>query len=141
MTRDEFEEWLFLMEDEIEGLIRESDRGDRKLFDFSVNTIPDFEQLVLRTFPTVEAAKGYENRFKLDRLARYLGQTIRKNASGKWDVELQDTDYAFFELPIIRTPVGVYCPLTLTIATTDRRTGKYLSKIFNTIQRRLDEAQ
>jgi len=94
-------------------------------------SLPALESIVLSEFETVDAALGPANTRRVDRLARYLGEVFRTTLGGEWGIELKDEKDAYFGLPVVKTPVGIYCPLALVTATVDRRRGIYLSGIMS----------
>ena len=119
--RDDFEIWLSDMDAPIQTL-----RADHPDLSGDPKSLPALEFIILSEFETVDAALAPANARRIDRLARYLGEVFRTTLGGKWDIELTDVKDAFFGLPVIKTPVGTYCPLTLVTATVDRRRGDYL---------------
>ena len=76
----------------------------------------------------------------LDGVARYIGETYRKQLGGRWQIRLDDPKYAFFGLPELTgfserpTPIS---PHSLATAMTDRRSGTYLRTILENTRKRL----
>ncbi len=136
ITRDDFETWLFHMDAELDAFMRELPPSSAQNLDYSIESIPIFEKMVLKKFSSITEAISPENKILFDRLSRYLGQTIQKTLEGKWDIELNDSKDAYYQLPVIATPTGIKCPATMITATIDRNTGKFLEKVLRATQRR-----
>ena len=71
--------------------------------------------------------------------ARYIGEAIRKNVGGFWDIDLDNRNDAYFGLPVVTgfsSPPTPVFPFTLATASADRRTGKYISTVVENLQRR-----
>jgi hypothetical protein len=70
------------------------------------------------------------DKYLLDRLACYVGETLRKKMGGIWTLECGDTDDAFYGLPVVRREgKAPDCPLTIVTAALDRRRGDYMQTI------------
>lgn len=139
MTRDDFEEWLFEVDDKIEQISSYSDAFKIDLSNLDIDEIEKLENFILNEFDSFESIKAYQSRFLLDKIAVFLGEALRLRAGGKWDIVLDEPDYAFNGLPIVRTSVGVYCPITLVTTTTHKRTGRYLKNVFGGVDDFLEE--
>lgn len=128
-TRDDFELWLVRMDDELEALKMQVPRKLRANLDFSIASLRKLEAWILANYATIESLVRDEEGMVLDRLARYIGETLRKATKGKWDIELTNKKDAYFRLPVVVSAAGVECPVTLATASVDRRTGKYLEGV------------
>lgn len=129
LTRDDFEQWLFDMSDELDSFHMQYPYSN-----FSIKSIGDFENFVLEKFSTVNEAIDPKNKKLLDRMSRYLGEVIRREFDGRWDIELSDKDDAYYQLPVVRTPKGIRCPITMITTAIDRNNGflgKILAKLKN----------
>jgi hypothetical protein len=74
-----------------------------------------------------------------DGVARYVGETLRRNMGGHWSIAFDDPKAFNYGLPSLTGFKGensVLTPLTLATASTDRRTGKYLRGILENIKKR-----
>jgi hypothetical protein len=68
----------------------------------------------------------------------FIGELFRKNLGGKWDIDLEDSNNAFLNIPTIHIPkAGAQCPSTLVTACVDRRKGDYIEIIYNIKKRRV----
>ena len=70
-----------------------------------------------------------------DALARYIGEVFRKNIGGKWNIVLDDPNYAYVGLPQLNYPTPV-CPFTLLTASIDRNRGDFLRMVYINTKKR-----
>jgi hypothetical protein len=124
---EEFQVWLaneVEVRDELEALIG-SELG---LDEGSLDTL---EAYLLHRYARPEDALRPDERDVLDAAARHVGLVILLNVDGtKWDIDLDDENALYYRLPVIRFSDGTAdCPLSLTTASLDRRTGNYLRTV------------
>jgi hypothetical protein len=122
-TRAEFELWLaneVEVREELEQLM-----GTTLEFDF--DSLDVVESFLLERYPTLEAALKLDARPVLDAAARHVGLVMVLNLEGAhWELQLEP-DAMYLGLPIIRLADGAEeCPLSMTTAALDRRSGSYL---------------
>ncbi len=137
MTWDEFEYWRFHFEDvmqEFEAFVPEALAAK---LDRSVESLDALEAWLLEKYDSPEAILTLDQRGVLDGASRYVGETYAAHIGGKWQIDVEDTDDAFYGLPVIAYLGGSDCPLSLVTASLDRRTGTYLSNILRNKMRRL----
>jgi hypothetical protein len=138
--KDDFEYWLFEMDDALEQFVEGVAEPTRSRLDFSVTSLDALEAWTLERYTSPEELMKPEAKQVLDGLARYIGETFRKQIGGHWRIRLDDEKYAFFGLPELtgfserQTPV---CPHSLATAMTDRRNGNYLRTILENTKKRL----
>ena len=138
--RENFEEWLFEMDDALEGFLDGIGEPTRSQLDFSPASLDRLEGWVLERYSSPEDLMKPEAKPVLDGVARYIGETYRKQIGGRWQIRLDDPKYAFFGLPELTgfserpTPI---CPHSLATAMTDRRSGTYLRTILENTRKRL----
>jgi hypothetical protein len=138
--REDFEEWLFEMDDALEQFVESIGEPTRSQLDLSPASLDVLEAWVLERYGSPVELMKPEAKQVLDGLARYIGETFRKQIGGRWQIRLDDPKYAFFGLPELTgfserpTPV---CPHSLATATTDRRNGTYLRTILENTKKRL----
>lgn len=141
--RENFEEWLFEMDDALEQFVEGIAEPTRSQLDFSMASLDALEAWVLERYGSPEELMKPEAKQVLDGLARYIGETFRKQIGGRWQIRLDDPKYAFFGLPELTgfserpTPI---CPHSLATAMTDRRNGTYLRTILENTKKRLAKA-
>ncbi len=131
---DQFEHWLFDMDDALSAFVGSLDRETAVALDFAPPSLEPLERTLLDRYTDVEATRPSAEAAMLDGAARYVGETFRKNLGGKWFIDFRDPLNAFFGLPQLAGLHGQttqICPLTLVTASLDRRTGKFLRTIYN----------
>ena len=136
-TRDDFEMWLFDMDARLEGLVSRLPDSVAEQLDYSLESLDAIEGWLLQEFESVSAALDDTAKEVSDEISRYVGETIRKNAGGKWDIELEDEKNAYFKMPVLQKPdAWTECPASLVTAAVDRRNGKFISTVLNALLRR-----
>ena len=138
--REHFEEWLFEMDDALEEFLDGIDQPTRSLLDLSPASLDVLEAWVLERYSSPEELMKPEAKQVVDGIARYIGETYRKQIGGRWQSRLDDPKYAFFGLPELtdfsQNPTPI-CPHSLATALTDRRSGTYLRTILDNTKKRL----
>lgn len=138
-TREDFDYWVADMDDALEHFIGTLPSEVRATLDYSIRSLDHLERWILENWPSPRAMLAPEEAPRVGGAARYIGETIRKNVGGYWDIDLDNRNNAYFGLPVVTgfsaqpTPVA---PLTLATASADRRTGKYLSTVVENLKRR-----
>lgn len=126
---DDFDAWLVAMDDKLEQLMDELPVEVSEALDYSPASLSVLEGWLLQNFATMEAVVE-KDRYLLDRLSCYVGETYRRALGGQWTVDFSDPDNVFCGLPILVNDVGGHrCPLTLVTASLDRRRGNYWETI------------
>jgi hypothetical protein len=126
-SREEFQTWLardLEVRDELYALMgREPSPG--------IDSLDELEAFLLGRFPGPAAAVALEHRGITDAAARHVGLVFVLNVDDAvWDIELDNEAALFYRLPVIRFADDAQeCPLTMTTAALDRRTGDYLRTI------------
>jgi len=130
--REDFEYWLADMDDAIERFFDSVPSEIRGRLDFSPGSLDVLEAWILERYASTDAMLARSESRVADGLARYIGETFRKNIGGRWELRLDDPKYVFYGKPQVTgfwdkpTPV---CPLPLATASADRRTGQFLSGV------------
>ena len=128
--RDQFEHWLFAMDDILEDFIANFP-GDKQSLDYSPESLKVVEQWLMDSFATIEDAEEEAGKIPLDRAARYIGETYRRNLGGKWNLHLKNPKYVHYGIPelidMAHVPVKV-CPLFEATTAIDRREGDMMTK-------------
>lgn len=135
-THEDFEDWLMFMEGTIQQLMLEVPGELASSLNYAPAALDLLESWLMGRFPSTQAILQPENNWLLDRLARYVGETFRRNAGGEWDIELTNERDAFFGLPVIKKQGSwVECPASLVTASLDRRRGNYMRTILDNLSR------
>ncbi len=129
--KEQFEYWLFDMDNVLEEFISKY-QSENLLLDYSLASLDGIENLILKSFDTIEELKKKEYSHFYDELSRYVGETFRKNAGGKWKLDIERESNAYYNLPILDYPTPA-CPHRLVTACIDRRTGVFFSTILTNI--------
>lgn len=133
---DQFQFWLMEMSEAIERFFRSIEPDVAARLDFSPESLKELENLALATYPHIDDLKKPSESKMVDGMARYVGEVFRKNLGGKWFIDYSDEKNAFYGLPQLKEMKGQrtqICPLTLVSASTDRRSGEFITKVFNNI--------
>jgi len=138
--KEDFEHWLFEMDDALERFLEGIEEPARSQLDLSLTSLDVLEAWVLARYRNPDELMKPEERQVLDGVARYVGETYRKQLGGRWQIRLDDPKYAFFGLPELtgfsERPSPI-CPHSLATAMTDRRSGTYLSTILENTKKRI----
>lgn len=128
-TREDFEYWLASMDYFLEELIAQFPIDKQAHLNYSIESLDFIESWILPKYASSEEMLHPKESKQVNRIACYVGETYRKQLGGKWDIELNDTEFVFFGLPILKGEYDSECPLSLTTATANRRTGSYLRTV------------
>lgn len=136
LSQDEFEVWLFEMDDELDVFISETAAEIGNKLDFSEESLDILEDWMLARYKTVDELMADSQKIIWDRIARYIGETIRKKYNLIWKIELQRPNDVYYGLPVMTDKKGknnYECPHSLATATVDRREKGYLRMVFGAV--------
>lgn len=126
--RDMFEYWLIHMPFALDEFLDSFPDDIRQVLDYSVESLDVLEKWILDKYPSGEAM--LDDRYVWDKIGRYIGTTFRKHIGGKWDIELDNPNKAFFRIPILVDHKGPHnvniCPFALATASANRRSLGFL---------------
>jgi hypothetical protein len=135
-SQDDFEAYLMFMDDTIVQLFDYLPEEVAQQLDFTPESLVPLEKWLLGKYDSSKAILQPSENWALDRVAKYVGQTIRKTAGGEWHIELENPNYAYYRLPEIRNGRGgTECPVTLVTAAMDRRRGDFMKTIVQNMTR------
>jgi hypothetical protein len=140
--KEQFDYWLFDMDDALERFLAMFAPDVRPRLDYSEESLDVVEHWILERYSNPKALTAVSARDVLDGLARYVGETFRQQVGGHWEIRLDDPQYVYFGLPQLTgysdkpTPI---CAHSLVTAATDRRTGSYLRTVLRNVKRRLQQ--
>lgn len=141
-AREEFEYWLFEMDDELEKFLSSIQPLAGGNLDFSPGSLDILERWMLGRYPNTTRLLEPSEKHVLDGAARYIGETFRKQLGGYWDISLDDPNYVYHGIPQLTgfgenpTPL---CPHSLATAAVDRKTGNFLRTVLENAKRRLSD--
>lgn len=133
VTRDDFDMWVFHMDDALAEFFERLPHGVRERLDYSPQSLDALEAWLLEQYPNPRALMQPSESHVLDGAARYIGETFRKNAGGHWTIDLDDQKNAYFGLPVLTGYRSPAAPISLATASTHRRTGSYLRTVLENI--------
>jgi hypothetical protein len=128
--REQFEAWLAVMDQRLRDFERELPPAVASRLDGSADSLDALESWLLDRYDSPESMRADGEWGRVNGASRYLGEVIRRELGGEWDIELDKPDSVVARVPIIRragtagtTPIA---PIFELSAATDRRTGRYL---------------
>lgn len=131
-SRENFELWLFEMDDALERFVALVPTELNVKLDFSLDSLDAIESWLVERFSSHQELLSAANKALHDGLARYIGETFRRSLRDvKWSIRFDDEKFAFFGLPILIDGQSntVVCPHTLTTTAIARRSGTFLSAL------------
>ena len=140
ITEEQFEYWLADMDDALERFFATLPDEVRNQLDYSPQSLDVLEKWLLSKYSKMDELQRPSESRALDGMARYVGETFRKNLGGHWEIRLDDPKYVYYGMPQITgyspkpTPEA---PLTLVTAAVDRRRGNYWSTILANMKKSL----
>ena len=106
--------------------------------DYSIVLLKVLELWIKQNYNSVEEMKA--KTAHLDGCARYVGEVIRKQLGGKWDIDLERPDNVFYGLPIMVGDVyGSDCPLSLVTASMSRSNDDFIFTIVGKMKNRMQK--
>lgn len=127
-----FNEWVFDTDNALDLFFKSLPAETADKLDYSVASLDLIEDILLKRYMDFDETKDAKEMHWIDRASRYVGETFRKNIGGHWDIILEDEKNIFYNIPVItgyKEKATPYCPLVLCTASTDRRTGSFISSI------------
>ncbi|MBP7010416.1 MAG: hypothetical protein KBC66_11560, partial [Kiritimatiellae bacterium] len=77
---DDFEHWLYAMDDALQRFISDLDESIALKLDYSEKSLETIESLILKQYTSVERILIPEESYRLDGLARYIGEIFAKQS-------------------------------------------------------------
>ena len=133
-SEEQFQYWLAHMDDALDEFLSRLPTEVRDRLDGSPQSLGALEAWLLERYPAMDAIMSDNEMSNLDGAGRYVGEVFRKALGGRWRIRLDDPQYIYHGLPELSflekkdTPVA---PITVVTTSLDRRTGKFLSLVFN----------
>lgn len=135
-AQEELDAWLSSMQFELEIELL-AELPEDFPYDFDRGSLAVLEQLVLAEFDTKDSLRDPDQADFVDRLVRYVGETIIRNYPGsKW----APGGPSYNDLPVVLVPDGTDVPeapfflLTRAVA---RRTGNEFTRVFDGIAKNI----
>jgi hypothetical protein len=141
-NRDDFENWLFDMDDALDRFRDDVPKVVRERLDYSFESLEPLEQWILQKYVDTKSMLVASEANTVDGIARYIGETFRKQVGGKWNIRLDDPEYVYYGLPELtgfsKSPTPI-CPHTLATASADRRTGTFIRTVLENAKKRIQK--
>jgi hypothetical protein len=137
-SQNDFELWVFEMDDEIKAFLSENVAGIAEQLDHSEDSLDVLESWMLAEYASVEALQDPSQQHVLDRVARYIGETIRKKYNLKWKLETEKREDTYYGLPVITDERGennYECPHAIATITVRQRKPGHLRTVFQAVMR------
>jgi hypothetical protein len=125
----QFESWRSYIPDFLREFFALVPEDSRRLLDFSPQSLDVVEAWILDRYADTEPMLLPAEARVVNLVACYIGETFRQSIGGEWGIRWDDPKFAFHGIPIVVGIRYVGCPLTLTTACADRRTGSYLRRV------------
>jgi hypothetical protein len=132
-SRDDFDMWVFHMDDALTEFFDRLPAELRQHLDYSPESLDVLEAWLLEHYSGPQALMVPTESTMLDGVARYIGETFRRTAGGHWTIDLEDQKNAYFGLPVLTGYRAPIAPISLATAATHRRTGKYLRSVLENV--------
>ncbi|UOU98469.1 hypothetical protein MUU74_00540 [Chryseobacterium daecheongense] len=130
-TQENFQEWIFLIGEKMDAFTEDFAKENNLNLDYSIRSLDEIEKWIIGTYPTIKELR--DDHKMLDLLTIYIGETFRKHIGGKWVMDTEDQENAYYMMPTLTSPdyTGeVYkSPRTFATASIPRKKGNYISTI------------
>ncbi|VTS00359.1 hypothetical protein [Tuwongella immobilis] len=136
IDRDGFEAWLMSTEDTNKQFLSELPDEISHRLNFTLESLDVLERWLLDKYDSpADILQPSENWF-IDQASKYVGETVRRNAGGTWNINLDDPSLVFYGLPVVTRANGYSdCPASLVTASLDRRRGNFIRTVVENIVR------
>jgi len=140
-AKDDFAWWVDTIPQKIIKLNKQIPANISDELNFSIESLDILEVFLLENYTQEDIHLSKENQDFFTGVASYIAETYKCLMPDlKWHIELMDESNIFYNMPVLRKPLGgVFSPHSLTSALFDRQRGNYLSSIVQTYHRRKRE--
>lgn len=127
IKRADFESWLFQMDDRLAEFIDELPSDIGRQMDFSLDSLTILEGWLLEQYGSTDEILEASQMQRLDDIARYVGETLRKNLGGIWNIDLKNKRNVYYKIPVIeKQGAWTECPVSLVTAAMEDRSGSFI---------------
>lgn len=135
-TNDDFQYWLFEMDDRLEAFVNDLPNDVADALDYSPNSLLALEGWLLGKYGSINEVMKPAEKDNLDGASRYVGETFCKNVGGAWSIDQEDIKNAYYRIPVVgRKGVWTECPPSLVTAAIDRRRGDFIISVLKSFMR------
>jgi hypothetical protein len=132
----QFDAWLSQMQQALNQFKAFVPPALRARLDGSAESLDALEAWLLQRYGSVADARPDSEAFVVGAAARYVGEMFRSRVGGLWRLEDAGPSMVFFGLPVITGGAlgdSTRCPRSYITAALDRRTGTYLSGLYQAL--------
>jgi len=142
-TKDNFQEWIFYIGNKMDYFTEEFAKKNNLKLDYSIKSLDDIENWIINNYNTINDLK--ESNEVLDLITIYIGETFRKHIGGKWFMDIDNKDNAYYMMPVLTSPKykgELYkVPRTFATACILRKKGNYISTILKNNMQKMSTAK
>lgn len=130
-TQDNFQDWIFHIDTKMDSFTNEFAKENNLTLNYSIKSLDELENWMIANYKNPDEI--ISDKIKLDLLTIYIGETFRKHIGGRWYMDLENKENAYYHMPVLTDEkykgVKYKSPLTFTTASIDRKKGNYISTI------------
>lgn len=130
-TQENFQDWIFYIDDKMDSFTEEFAKEHNLNLDYSIKSLDELEGWIINNIKDRFQLK--DDPKLLDLLTIYIGETFRKHIGGKWFMDTEDKENAYYMMPVLTSPdykgEKYIAPLTFATACISRKKGNYISTI------------
>lgn len=132
-TKENFQEWIFLISDKIDYLTSVFAKEQGLVLDYSLKSLDQLERWLLLHFENSSEIIVDDKAELLDYLLIYVGQTFRQYIGGRWVIDLDNKQNVYYSMPVLTDRYykgAIYkAPMLLITASINRKTGDFISTV------------
>ena len=130
-TKENFQDWIFYIGDKMDYFTETFAKENNLKLDYSINSLDILENWIINNYNSInDLRETYEI---LDLLTIYIGETFRKHIGGKWFMDMENKDNAYYMMPVLTSSEYkgeiFKAPRTFATACISRKKGNYISTI------------
>jgi hypothetical protein len=101
-TVEDYNYWVFEMDDKLDSFLDSMPAEFRQKLNFSPDSLIDLANWIIRRYQNQKGKfESLSEAIVIDGACRYLGETIRKNYGGYWDIDTHTSDSHKKSVPFI----------------------------------------
>jgi hypothetical protein len=135
---EDFDYWLKIMDRALSELFAELPAKLRDKLDYSPKSLDALEAWLLARYPDGEAIRAETEIVLMDGVARYIGETLRKNVGGRWWFDLDGWSHdGLPQIADMGPDMSPVCPLALAREAAEVRCKNLLSTVLQSCRNSL----
>lgn len=132
-TKENFQEWIFFISDKMDYLTNVFAKEQGLVLDYSLKSLDQLEKWLLLHFENSSEIIVDDKAELLDYLLIYVGQTFRQYIGGRWLIDLDNKQNAYYSMPVLSDKNykgAIYkAPMLLITASINRKKGDFISTV------------